>query len=192
MEENRELCFPEVLKSLIKRDGLRLDDLAAKIGTTKQAISTYTTGKSAPSYKTLVKIASFFGVSLDYLITGQNPENKILSTELGLSEGTLRTLKELAGNVHSEKSFRLLAYIDKLLSDPDFLETLRQTAYWFEYDASIYPEVQQAMEAKGKGERSTPELYMNFVETEAAREMFTFFKNFFRANNFARNRYIKN
>lgn len=187
-----EIRFPEVLKSLIKRDGLRLNDLAAKLEVTKQTISQYTTGKTTPSYKTLVKIASYFGVSLDYLITGQNPENKILTSELGLSEGTLRTLKELAENVHSEKSFRLLFYIDKLLSNPDFLETLHHTTYNFEHDASIYPEVQQVLEAKGKGERSTPELYMDFVETEAAREMFKFFKDFFRANNFARKQGNKN
>ena len=108
--------FPETLRFLLQQRGITYAILAEAIGVTKQAISQYTNGKTTPNYPMLIKIASYFGVSLDYLITGQNPENKILSEKLGLSEGALQILNRLNGKVYAR-------YIDKLLCDPDFRET---------------------------------------------------------------------
>ena len=148
MEENRELCFPEVLKSLIKRDGLRLDDLAAKIGTTKQAISTYTTGKSAPSYKTLVKIASFFGVSLDYLITGYNPENVKIREELGLDEEAIETLKAAV-----DGDFGVVWFIlNTVLKDRGFYEALNNAENMAIHYRSIYKFLIEQRQDEGLGE----------------------------------------
>ena len=186
----KEIRFPEVLKSLIKRDGLRLNDLAAKLGVTKQTISQYATGKTTPNYATLIKIASYFGVSLDYLITGQNPENKILTSELGLSEGTLQTLKELAGKVYGEKLFGLSGELDRLIRDPDFLETFFDAICEYQHKANLYPLVKEKLEAKG--EEAIPELYMDIVEGEAAGKLYSYFRKLFKKDNIMRDRYRDN
>lgn len=47
---------------------LRQSDLAEKTGIDQRTISNYETGKTAPDAYTLIKLADFFGVSIDYLV----------------------------------------------------------------------------------------------------------------------------
>ena len=58
----------ERLKSLRKEKDLTLEELAQALGMTKQVLSRYERGEREADYKTLVKIADFFEVSIDYLI----------------------------------------------------------------------------------------------------------------------------
>ena len=58
----------ERLKSLRKEKGLTLEELAQDLGMTKQVLSRYERGEREADYKTLVKIANFFVVSIDYLL----------------------------------------------------------------------------------------------------------------------------
>ena len=47
---------------------LRQSDLAEKTGIDQRTISNYETGKTAPDAYSLIKLADFFGVSIDYLV----------------------------------------------------------------------------------------------------------------------------
>lgn len=47
---------------------LRQCDLAAKTGIDQRTISNYETGKTSPDAYALIKLADFFGVSIDYLV----------------------------------------------------------------------------------------------------------------------------
>ena len=47
---------------------LRQCDLAERTGIDQRTISNYETGKTAPDAYSLVKLADFFGVSIDYLV----------------------------------------------------------------------------------------------------------------------------
>lgn len=58
----------ERLKSLRKEKNLTLEELAQDLGMTKQVLSRYERGEREADYKTLVKIADFFTVSIDYLL----------------------------------------------------------------------------------------------------------------------------
>lgn len=58
----------ERLKSLRKEKDLTLEELAQKLGVTKQVLSRYERGERQADYGTLVKIADFFEVSVDYLL----------------------------------------------------------------------------------------------------------------------------
>ncbi|RNB52681.1 XRE family transcriptional regulator [Brevibacillus gelatini] len=50
-------------------------DLAEEVGITKQSLSVFEKGSSSPSLDTLVKIANYFNVSVDYLLgRTDNPE----------------------------------------------------------------------------------------------------------------------
>ncbi len=47
---------------------LRQSDLAEKTGIDQRTISNYETGKTVPDAYALIKLADFFGVSIDYLV----------------------------------------------------------------------------------------------------------------------------
>ena len=47
---------------------LRQSDLAERTGIDQRTISNYETGKTAPDAYALIRLADFFGVSIDYLV----------------------------------------------------------------------------------------------------------------------------
>ena len=58
-------------------------ELAAHLGVRPQTVSLYCTGESLPNCEQLLKIAEYFGVTADYMITGRMPENKPVRDMLG-------------------------------------------------------------------------------------------------------------
>ena len=69
------------LRELRKRTGITMKDLGEAIGLAESTISHYETGKRQPDYETLLKFGEFFGVSVEYLLTGD--ESKIAPTQEG-------------------------------------------------------------------------------------------------------------
>ncbi|MFX4303053.1 helix-turn-helix domain-containing protein [Alicyclobacillus tolerans] len=78
--------------------------LAERLGMSRGKLANYEQGQRQPDYDTLKKIADFFGVSIDYLITGEdsahhssyvgpNPDENPLGIELNETE--LQTLREI-------------------------------------------------------------------------------------------------
>lgn len=59
------------LRELRKKCGLTMKELGAEIGVAESTISQYETGKRQPDYETLLKLGEFFGVSIDYILTGE-------------------------------------------------------------------------------------------------------------------------
>lgn len=60
--------FPYRLKELREEKGLTQEELALMLGLKRQSISNYENGGRQPDYNTLIKIADFFGVTVDYLV----------------------------------------------------------------------------------------------------------------------------
>lgn len=58
------------IKELRKQNNLTQTELGKRLGVIKQTISSWENGISSPSNDTLAHIASIFGVSIDYLLTG--------------------------------------------------------------------------------------------------------------------------
>ena len=56
------------LKLLRKQKHMSQLSLAMKLNTTQMSISRYETGKREPDLKTLILIADYFDVSIDYLL----------------------------------------------------------------------------------------------------------------------------
>ena len=69
------------LRELRKNCGLTMKELGAEIGVAESTISQYETGKRQPDDESLLKLGEFFGVSVDYLLTGD--ENKKAPTPEG-------------------------------------------------------------------------------------------------------------
>ena len=63
-----------VLKELREKKGLNQQQLADELGLQRNTISRYETGKREPDQETLLRLSDFFGVSVDYLLRGENKE----------------------------------------------------------------------------------------------------------------------
>ena len=60
--------FVNSLKKLRKLRGLSQRDIARTLKVTQQAIASWENGRTEPSNMTLVEIADYFKVSVDYLL----------------------------------------------------------------------------------------------------------------------------
>lgn len=65
----------EIFEQLLQKHGLTAYKVAKEAGVTQTALSNWKTGKSTPTTKTLQKIADYFSVSIDYLMTGKETED---------------------------------------------------------------------------------------------------------------------
>ena len=124
MGNDKELAFQNVLKKLMKEHGLTLDELGRQMGLKRQTISSYCLGNSRPNYERLLKLADFFGVTTDYLLTGVEPEDKKEHQDLGLSGEAIRLLKQ-GRYIHDERVFD---FVNSILSDPEFYRRIFSTA----------------------------------------------------------------
>lgn len=66
----------EIFEQLLQRNGISAYRVAKEAGVTQTALSNWKNGRNTPSAPTLQKIADYFGVSIDYLMTGKETEEK--------------------------------------------------------------------------------------------------------------------
>ena len=62
----------EVFEQLLQKHGVTPYKVAKEACVTQTALSNWKSGRSTPSSKTLQKVADYFGVTVDYLMTGRN------------------------------------------------------------------------------------------------------------------------
>ncbi|SDN32689.1 DNA-binding transcriptional regulator, XRE-family HTH domain [Paenibacillus sp. yr247] len=67
---------------LREKHALTQEDLANKLGISRAALSHYETSRREPDYDTINKIASFFRVSIDYLLGRTNQPDSNLDQEI--------------------------------------------------------------------------------------------------------------
>lgn len=61
----------EGLKTIRKAKNLTQQKVALDLNITREALSYYESGKREPSFQLLIQLSKYFGVSIDYLITGK-------------------------------------------------------------------------------------------------------------------------
>ena len=66
--------FNNKLYELRKQKGLSQEELANRLNVSRQTISKWEIGDSAPDLEKLVAISDLFGISLDELVHGEAPE----------------------------------------------------------------------------------------------------------------------
>ena len=69
--------FPEKLKNLRLSYNLTQSELAEILHTTKQAVSSYESGKAQPSLNSLIRLSEHFNISLDSLVFDRHNINSI-------------------------------------------------------------------------------------------------------------------
>ena len=62
----------EIYQKLLDEKGIKNADVSRATGISNMTLSDWKNGKSTPKQDKLMKIADYFGVSLDYLMTGKD------------------------------------------------------------------------------------------------------------------------
>ena len=91
--------FGERLKKLRKQEGLTQQNLADRLGVTKSVVSYYELQERYPSPEILIKLASIFHVSCDFLLGLDMKESISLS---GLTSDDIKIVKNLADHLRSK------------------------------------------------------------------------------------------
>lgn len=81
--EEYHFIFNNII-DLCSQKNITVSNLLERFSSSKSAMSAWKKGNISPD--TLVKIAGFFGVSLDYLFTGEEPEPPLTENERELLE----------------------------------------------------------------------------------------------------------
>ena len=126
--------FPSILRDLMEchpktKEMVTQKKLAEYLGIRPQTVSLYKNGSTQPTPYTLVKIAEYFGVSVDYLLTGVSSENKKINEELGLSETAVTMLRTAKKTDNFENCEKVIDILNDLLSDRDFYVFLEDMSF---------------------------------------------------------------
>lgn len=85
--------FKYRLRNLRIEKNLTGEQLANAIGVKKTTISTWENGKAFPEIGTLIKLANYFDVSIDYILGRNNATSNDKTILDNLSESNLKKLK---------------------------------------------------------------------------------------------------
>lgn len=105
IEEKYNSPFASNIRKLMLERGVTQDELAHAIGKTRQTVSQYVNGISEPGYSTLVCIADFFNVPVDFLLGRtevQSMDSTIqsIAANTGLSEHSVTSLISDTSDIH--------------------------------------------------------------------------------------------
>lgn len=87
-----DMEFSEKLTALRKKAGLSQEQLADRLGVTRQSVSKWESGTAVPELVKLISLSDMFGVSLDYLVRDCAEESKTAEETAG---DTLRLERKL-------------------------------------------------------------------------------------------------
>jgi transcriptional regulator with XRE-family HTH domain len=159
-------CHPDTGESTTQKA------LAEYLDVRPQTVSYYCTGDSLPNCEQLLKIAQFFNVGCDFMMTGRRPENKPICDVLGLSDDTVQKIRLLnegydgfEGEDGKDYAPLMLAVLDVMLGERDFYNALMLAA-----------------EYEGKKKEGLADDYSQFLEWKSAGYLQDFFIHFFSHN----------
>ena len=132
--------FSERLKKLRDEKGLTQSQLAHELCISNKTISVYEKGTSLQTIDTLERIASYFDVTVDYLIgysDERNPEISNIASKLYLSQEAILILKQMAEQINLSTDEPLTSTLSKVIVNPhfnNFLSGLSTFASYTEQD----------------------------------------------------------
>ena len=87
----------ERILKLLEESDIKAAKLASDLGLSNSAVTDWKKGKSRPSTDAIIKIAEYFGVTTDYLLTGKNSPLFLSFTELEKTDLEKILLKNFRG-----------------------------------------------------------------------------------------------
>ncbi|MCY8387919.1 helix-turn-helix transcriptional regulator [Bacillus inaquosorum] len=108
--------FDETLKKLRREKNLSQKELGNKLGLAESTIGMYEQGKRQPDYETLLKIADFFEVTLDFLLGNQRGGSSVKETEASynISDPDLQIAFKDASDFSEEARRQAIDFIEYL------------------------------------------------------------------------------
>ena len=103
--------LPQRLKELRKKNNLSQYKLAEELGVSRGLLSNYEQGSREPDFNTLMLIADYYCVSIDYLMGITNVKQRFLSTE---EQNKYDSIFEDITGLEKESLDELQKYIDLL------------------------------------------------------------------------------
>lgn len=103
--------FAKNIKHIREENHLSQKDIADYLGITRQAVASYELEKREPDYKTLVKLADFFDISIDYLLgrsPGKNINTMTVAANIKLIKGNL-TFEDLSDEIFNKTHAKISA-----------------------------------------------------------------------------------
>ena len=67
------MSIADRIQTLRKSKGISQEELADKVGVSRQAVSKWESGQSAPDIEKIILLSEFFGVTTDFLLKGIEP-----------------------------------------------------------------------------------------------------------------------
>ena len=95
--------FGNTLKELRQKSGMTQKDLASKVGVTKSVISYYELSERAPSPEVLIKLATIFHVTTDFLLGIQHQDILDLT---GLSNDDKSLIRAMVETIRKKDTYR--------------------------------------------------------------------------------------
>jgi len=123
----KQTTLSERIKALRKEKNMTQLELAAKLNITDKAVSKWEAAEGNPDITLLAKLGEIFGVTIDYLLTGKEPEEKIVvmsKAELCARNDDVYLLDEIMQSkaLPDEKGATVLDYALKYTSIKVFKE----------------------------------------------------------------------
>lgn len=88
----------EIFAELLDQSGKKTIDVARATGIPSSTFTDWKKGRSTPKQDKLQKIADYFGVSIEYLMTGKEPAIDSSAQGYYIDEETARTAQEIYNN----------------------------------------------------------------------------------------------
>jgi transcriptional regulator with XRE-family HTH domain len=89
------MSMGERLRELRQKRSISQEEVARHIGITRSAYSHYEINNRQPVYETLMKLAAFFDVTLDYIIGGVDPNQTAEAAAGPDSREIMRLLRDM-------------------------------------------------------------------------------------------------
>lgn len=116
----------EIFERLLQEKGLKAADVSRATGIKSPVFSEWKKGKSNPNAEKLIKIANFLDVSVEYLITGKEPNVSYL-----YSDENADLLIEITKNIRNDAAFakRLSMYMSLLSENKKSVDDMIDLMY---------------------------------------------------------------
>lgn len=114
----------EIFDKLLKEKGIRASDVSKATGIPGSTFSDWKSGRSKPKQDKLQKIADYFGVSVDYLMTGKKTNIKVVDENDNIVVLDDEAL-ELIDSLRKNPEMRMLFSVSKKATKEDIIKAVK-------------------------------------------------------------------
>ena len=96
-----ERIMYEIFSRLLQKNGVTPYKISKETGVSQSTLSDWKRGLSTPKIDKLQKIANYFGVSVEYLQTGKEPETQIVTDKSSLTKRDTKQIESILSDTEA-------------------------------------------------------------------------------------------